>query len=148
MNPILRQIADFMSKRQSSAAIDPIEIRPSLLPYLYILEVETDATGRRRLRVRLTGTAIDRTFGRSLRGAHLDDFLHGPRSSDVLNGFLACAEHHTPIWMRQVVELHDKPPRYVEGIAYFMEPNLIYGGLMLGEVPGEDVGPSFESLAI
>lgn len=144
MNPILREIADFMSNHCNGSAIDPLSVRPSLLPHLYILEVHSD-NGATRLRVRLTGTALDRAFGRSLRGQHMEDFLHGPSSREVLQGFHTCAQDHAPLWMRQVVEIRDRPPRYVEGIAFFVEPNLIYGGLVLGEVVGDDDRPGFES---
>jgi hypothetical protein len=145
MNPILREIADFMSNHNSGSAIDPLSVRPSLLPYLYILEAQKDDSGRPHLRVRLTGTALDRAFGRSLRGRHMEDFLHGPSSREVLAGFHACARDHAPLWMRQVVEIRDGPARYVEGVAFFVEPNLIYGGLVLGEVVGDDDRSGFES---
>jgi len=145
MNPILRDIADFLSNRGDGAPVDPLTVRPSLLPHLYILEVQRDDAGETRLRVRLTGTALDRAFGRSLRGAFMEDFLHGPSSREVLHGFHTCARDHASLWMRQVVEIRDRPPRYVEGVVFFVEPNLIYGGLVLGEVVGDDDRPGFES---
>jgi hypothetical protein len=144
MNPILRDIADFLSNRGNGLPVDPLAVRPSLLPHLYILEVQSNDFGETRLRVRLTGTALDRAFGRSLRGAYMEDFLHGPSSRDVLRAFHACAHDRAPLWMRQVVEIRDGPARYVEGVAFFVEPNLIYGGLVLGEVVGDDDRPGFE----
>lgn len=148
MNPILREIADFMSSHSSGSPIDPLTVRTALLPHFYILDVLRDAAGLTRLRVRLTGTALDRAFGRSLRGQHMEDFLHGPRSQEVLRGFHTCAETRAPLWMRQVVEIRDRPPRYVEGVAFFVAPNLIYGGLMIGDVVGADDRPGFESCAL
>ena len=148
MNPVLREIADLLAAWDTLAPFDPLQVRPALLPYFYILEVRHDKAEQLRLRVRLTGTALDRAFGRSLRGQHMEEFLHGPRSQEVLQGFHGCAKDHAPIWMRQVVEIRDRAPRYVEGVAFFAAPNLIYGGLILGEVIGADDRPGFESCTL
>jgi hypothetical protein len=50
--------------------------------------------------------------------------------------------------MRQVVEIVNGPPRYVEGVAFYIEPNLIYGGLVFGEFARESGGARFESCRI
>ena len=145
MNAVLREIAVFMANRDTRAPFDPLQVRAGLLPYFYVLEVGHDAAGRIRLRVRLTGTALDRAFGRPLRGQFMEDFLHGPRSHDVLRGFHTCARDRVPLWMRQVVAIHDRLPRYVEGVAFFVEPDRIYGGLIMGEVANPIDHPGFES---
>ena len=145
MNPILEQIADFMSGRESRSAIDPLAIRANLLPYFYILEIEHDDAVGLRLRVRLTGTALDSAFGRSVSGRYLEEFLHGPRSKEVLMGFHGCASGRVPIWMRQVVAIRDRAPRYVEGVAFYVEPELIYGGLVLGDVVHGEEKIGFQS---
>jgi hypothetical protein len=149
MNPALQKIADYMSCHRDRSAIDPAEIGASLLQHLFILEVRRKPGGTPpSLFIRLSGTALDRAFGRSVKGCCLDDFLHGPHSADVLNGFRACADNHEPLWMRQVVCLAGRLPRYVEGIAYYVEPDLIYGGLMVGEISAENSASSFESRRI
>lgn len=148
MNPILREIADYLLNRDDGSPVDPLSVRPALLPHFYILDVLEDGAGLTRLRVRLTGTALDHAFGRSLRGQHMEDFLHGPRSQEVLHGFHGCAKSHAPLWMRQVVEIRGRPPRYVEGVAVFVAPNLIYGGLMVGELVGFNERSGFESSAL
>lgn len=149
MNPALRQIADYMSGHKDRSRIDPIEIGSHLLPHLYILAVErSDTSEQLRLRIRLSGTALDRAFGRCVKGHYLEDFLHGSHSAEVLKGFHDCAKTYQPLWMRQVVEIAHRPPRYVEGIAFYIEPDLIYGGLVLGEVSGDHGAASFESLKL
>lgn len=78
----------------------------------------------------------------------MDEFLHGKRSIEVLNGFHSCAAGRHSLWMRQVVEIINGPPRYVEGVAFYVEPDLIYGGLVFGEYSRERGGASFESRQI
>lgn len=150
MNPVLRQIADYMSDRKDRSSIDPLEIERNLLPHLYILEIERlGSAGQVRLHIRLSGTALDRAFGRSVRGYYLEDFLHGGHSAEVLKGFHDCARDMAPRWMRQIVEIANRPPRYVEGVAFYVAPELIYGGLVLGEVVSTQKGvASFESLRL
>jgi hypothetical protein len=144
MNPTLRRIADALSCLKDTAAFDPLTMPPSALPHLFILELDPATTPGSRLRIRLTGTALDRAFERSLRGRHLEEFLHGPFSLDVLAGFHRCAADHKPIWMRQVVSIRGRVPRFVEGVAYFVEPNLIYGGLVFGDVAKIETHSGFE----
>lgn len=144
MNSILRQIADALARLKDAAAFDPLAMPPLVLPHLFILELNPVPTDGSQLRIRLTGTALDRAFERNLRGRNLEEFLHGPYSADVLAGFHRCAVDHRPIWMRQVVSIRGRVPRFVEGIAYFIEPNLIYGGLVFGEVAKIDTDSGFE----
>lgn len=149
MTPILERITHYLSARADRSGIDPAEIDRDLLPHLYILQIErADAGDTLRLRVRLSGTALDRAFGRGIGGQYMEAFLHGPRSADVLNGFRSCATTRRPLWMRQVVEIANRPPRYVEGVAFYVEPEMIYGGLVFGEVARGSGGESFESRRI
>jgi hypothetical protein len=147
MNPILRQIADYISGHKDRSTIDPLEIEPTLLPHLYILEIQKHAE-QVRLLIRLSGTALDRAFGRGIKGHYLEEFLHGGHSAEVLKGFHDCARDRTPRWMRQVVEITNRPPRYVEGVAFYVTPGLIYGGLVLGEISGQSSAASFEIAAL
>ena len=146
MVPVLQRIADYISAHRTRASIDALEIHAALLPHFYILEIEpAEARAPPRLRIRLCGTALDRAFGRAVRGHYMDEFLHGARSTEVLHGFQSCAITRKPRWMRQVVTIADRPPRYVEGVAFYVEPDLIYGGLVFGELSRESGGVGFES---
>ena len=140
MDSSLRGIADYLLAQNDSSTVDPVAIGPHLLPHIYILDVERD--GEIRLRIRLTGTAIDHVFRRPLFGHHLEEFIHGPRGDEVIASFHHCARTREPIWMRQIVELNNRAPRYVEGIAVFLEPERIYGGLVIGDLilPGVEAG--------
>lgn len=144
-DPMLARIAGYLASRRVRREIDPVDIEPDLLPNLFLLVVETaSAASAPRLRIRLTGTALDRAFGRCLKGCFLEDFLHGPRSADVLAGFHHCAAGGEAVWMRQVVKIGDRVPRFVEGIAFPVDPNLIFGGLAFGDVAGSNIPDSFE----
>ncbi|MDQ7250813.1 PAS domain-containing protein [Dongia sedimenti] len=145
MNRALMRIADYMAGRKHRSEIDPIEIDPDLLPHLFLIDVLREAASPTpRLRIRLTGTALDQAFGRSVKGHPLEEFMHGPRSADVLDAFRACATNHVPIWMRQIVEIRDKPARYVEGVVFHLDPDVICGGLILGEMTTKNPASSFE----
>lgn len=128
-------MADHLLRCPSAAAFDPLALDRDLWPYLYVLDILTfPGAAERGLRVRLTGTALDTLFGRSLAGERLDRILHGPHSEKVLAGFQRCATAREPVWMRQVVTIRDKAPRFVEGVVIYLDPDRIYGGLMAGEV--------------
>jgi hypothetical protein len=145
MDPLLRRIADYLSSRKTRSSIDPLEIGVQLLPHFYILEIERkNVEAPPQFRIRLAGTALDRTFNRCLTGHYLEEFLHGPRSVDVLDEFHNCADTHKPVWMRQVVRIAGKLPRYVEGVVFHVEPHLICGGLMFGEIAGSSSEEAFE----
>jgi hypothetical protein len=135
MDAKLRKLADYFLAAGSAAAVHPKDIAPALLPYVYILDIE---------RARMTGTEFDHVFRRALDGRYMEDFLHGPRGADVVAGFHDCAATHTPLWMRQVVRLPDKTPRFVEGVAIYLAPERIYGGLLVGDVTHQDPLVSFE----
>jgi hypothetical protein len=142
MDSRLRRLADYLLSRRNAAEFYPASVASDVLPHLFILQVEAK-TGR--LRIRLAGAALDAAFGRSVAGHHLEEFVHGPRAEEVLKAFQACAREHTPVWMRQVVRFRDQKPRFVEGIAIFLEPDRIYGGLVVGELPEGTAESSFES---
>lgn len=145
MDPRLQRIADYLQARHERHHIDPLDIAPDLLPHFFIIEVEVPGTPQASMRIRLVGTALDAAFGRSLRGRYLEEFLHGPRSAEVLDGFRSCYTTRQALWMRQVVKIGDKVPRFVEGVAFPVMPNLIYGGLVLGETSTETAHLGFES---
>jgi hypothetical protein len=145
MNPKLRRIADYLLARFERSHIDPLDIAPDLLPHFFILEMRGPDGSGSSLYIRLVGTALDSAFGRSVRGCYLEDFLHGPRSADVLKGFHQCHENSQPLWMRQVVRIGDKVPRFVEGVTFPVPPNFIYGGLMVGEASGDEGHIGFET---
>lgn len=130
---------------RNAAGVNPRDIDATLLPYVYVLDVEGGADAApTRLRVRLTGTALSSAFGRPLVGLYLEDFLHGPRASDVVSGFHDCAEKNEKVWMREVVRIEDRAPRFVEGVAIPLAPARIYGGLLVGEVAAGSDLTAFE----
>lgn len=143
----LDRIARYFLTCRSAAEVDPASLGSGLLPLVYALDIERSAPAEPpKLRIRLTGTAVDEMFGRRIAGHHLDEFLHGPRSARVLYAFHCCARAQDSFWMRQVVRIADQAPRFVEGVAIHVAPNRIYGGLLHGEYPageqGEDHAPS------
>lgn len=142
MHHRLSDIADYLHGCRSASDVDPIAIRPSLLPHMFILSISRSR--HLRLRIRLVGTAIDAVFQRPLKGHDLEEFMHGPRGHEVIAAFHRCANGHEPIWMRQVMQLPDQSPRFVEGIAVYLPPERIYGALVVGELPQDIRLPSFE----
>ena len=142
VDSIVRGIADYLLGQNDSSTVDPVAIGPQLLPYVYILDIDRGADIH--LRVRLTGTAIDAVFRRPLVGQFLEDFIHGPRGDDVIASFHHCVQTREPIWMRQVVQLKERAPRFVEGVAVYLEPDRIYGGLIVGNLSLPSAEPAFE----
>lgn len=140
----LRRLAEHLRNRRRVADFSPAAVDPDLLPHLFVLDIEPDQDSI-RLRIRLVGTALDQAFLRPLAGRHLEDFIHGPRGADVVEGFHQCAISHEPIWMRQVVRIREHLPRFVEGIAFYLDPGRVYGGLIVGELPTDVSEGSFES---
>jgi hypothetical protein len=145
----LRQIADRLMTLGDSAAFSPVSIGAKLLPHLFVLDIERDTPkGTALLRIRLVGTALDDVFRRPLRGHTLEEFIHGPRGNEVIASFHHCAETREPIWMRQVVHIRDRTPRFVEGVAIYLKPERIYGGLIVGEYVGSSATNSFERIPL
>jgi hypothetical protein len=145
----LRQIADHLMTLGDSAAFSPASIGAKLLPHLFVLDIERDTPKRTALlRIRLVGTALDDAFRRPLRGHTLEEFVHGPRGHEVIASFHHCANTREPIWMRQVVQIRHKAPRFVEGVAIYLKPERIYGGLIVGEYAGSSATDSFERIAL
>jgi hypothetical protein len=145
MDPRLGGIARYLFAHRSRALIDPLDIGAELLPHFYILEIQQQAGALPALHIRLAGTALDLALGRCVKGNDLNDFLHGPRSADVLAGFYHVALDQVALWMRQIVTIANKPPRFVEGVAVPVAPGLICGGLVFGEITIADVSAGFES---
>lgn len=143
----LRQIADHLLTLDESAAFNPASIGAKLLPHLFVLDIERDVSKRAaQLRIRLIGTAIDNVFRRPLQGHTLEEFIHGPRGNEVIASFHHCADTHEPLWMRQVVHIRNRAPRFVEGVAIYLKPERIYGGLIVGEFAG--LPESFERIPL
>lgn len=130
MDSRLSALAGYFLSRAAAADVLPSAIDAKLLPHVFVLEVEAGP----RLRVRLAGTALDNAFHPGLVGCYMEDFIHGPRGEEVLRAFHDCATSHAPVWMRQVVRIKNKVPRFVEGIAVFLAPDRIFGGLLVGEM--------------
>jgi hypothetical protein len=146
MHQRLRILADYLLKCGSAAEVNPRDIDAKSLPHFFILNVERGADGvLSGLRVRFTGTALDTAFQRKLLGNRLEDYVHGPRGGEVIAGFHDCAETGRALWMRQVVQLEARPPRFVEGITIRITPERIYGGLIVGEVANDD-SSDFQSM--
>jgi hypothetical protein len=116
MDTRLDRIAEYLMTRTLAAPVDPLTIAPDLLPHIFILTIEQGAPAQaHRLRIRLTGTAIDAALGRRLIGRYLDEFMHGPQGSEVLDAFNRCAEGGAPIWMRQIASLNRDTPASSRG---------------------------------
>jgi hypothetical protein len=146
MHQDLRHIADYLLVQRRHAEIHPADMERRLLPHFFVLDIERgECSADLRLRVRLAGTALDKAFRRSVKGHCLEDFMHGPRSADVLAAFHGCAHTRAPLWMRQVVRVKDTPPRFVEGVAVFIPEERIYGGLVFGEFSPTGQVEAFES---
>jgi hypothetical protein len=149
MDVRLRRIADHLMALTDAAAFSPSSIGAKLLPHLFVLDIESETSNRAALlRIRLVGTALDDAFRRPLRGHTLDEYIHGPRGKEVIASFHHCADSREPIWMRQVVHIRNKVPRFVEGVAVYLKPERIYGGLVVGECAGLSVAASFERIAL
>lgn len=146
MDSCLRGLADYFLAQRDASAVDPARIDPELLPHVFILDVERDPA--LRLRIRLIGTTLDSAFQRPLLGHHLEEFIHGPRGADVIASFHHCAETKEPIWMRQVLQLKHRMPRFVEGVAVYLKPERIYGGLVFGSVLNHGVETGFERMPL
>ena len=145
MHQRLRVLADYLLKCGSAADVNPREINAKSLPHFFILNIERGADGEfNGLRIRFTGTALDNAFQRKLLGNRLEDYVHGPRGGEVIAAFHDCAETGRALWMRQVVQLEARPPRFVEGIAIRFALDRIYGGLIVGDVANDD-SSSFQS---
>lgn len=144
MDQKLRKLADYLLSNRSAADFNPAAVDSDVLPHLFVLNVEP-ATDDVKLRIRLVGTALDEAFQRKLAGCYLEEFIHGPRGADVVEGFHHCATTREAIWMRQVVRIRDRLPRFVEGVAVHLGPDRIYGGLILGELPTDVEAGGFES---
>jgi hypothetical protein len=149
IDPRLRQIAGHLMALGDCAAFSPSSIGAKLLPHLFVLDIERDTSNRAALlRIRLVGTALDDAFRRPLRGHTLDEYIHGPRGKEVIASFHHCADSREPIWMRQVVHIRNKVPRFVEGVAVYLKPERIYGGLVVGECAGLSVAAGFERITL
>jgi hypothetical protein len=144
MDQRLRRLSDHLRSKRNAAEFNPAAVDPDLLPHMFVLEVEP-CLDLVRLKIRLVGTALDKAFQRPLAGRYLEDFIHGPRGGDVVEGFHHCATMHEPIWMRQVVRIRDHLPRFVEGVAVYLGPDRVMGGLIVGELPTDIDEGSFES---
>ncbi len=147
MHPLLKELAKTLLDTPDWSTFNPME-HPSKLPQMYILEIEPgDDILPLHLRVRLTGTSLDRMFGKATAGRYLHEFIHGPRGDDVMRAFIRSALDQTPIWMRQIVTFPEKAARFVEGIVVPVAPSRIYGGLMAGELTRRTAG-GFECLPL
>jgi hypothetical protein len=67
----------------------------------------------------------------------MEDFIHGPRAAEVIAGFHKVAHSHEPLWMRQLVRMTDRAPRFVEGVVVYLSPARLYGGLVAGELSSQ-----------
>jgi len=147
MDQKLRRLSNYLLSNRSAADFNPAAVDSDALPHLFVLEIEP-VDEVLRLRIRLVGTALDEAFARPLAGRHLEEFIHGPRGADVVEGFHNCATTGEAIWMKQVVRIRDRLPRFVEGVAVHLGPARIYGGLIIGELPADVEEGSFESYPI
>jgi hypothetical protein len=145
MDERLDKIARYFLSRRHAGEFNPATVGVKLLPYLFVLDVERNSAQEvSGLSIRLVGTEIDRVFRKPLKGRKLEEFIHGPRGANVISTFHHCAKTHEPVWMRQVVRLQNRPPRFVEGVAIYLDPERIYGGLVVGDTADPDAPEIFE----
>lgn len=78
----------------SRREIDPVEIPPSLLPFLQITERIADGG---RIRFRLVGTGIVEAYGADLTGKYMDEIYAGPRLRYVENNYDAVCASQRPV---------------------------------------------------
>ena len=134
MNGTLAELAKYLLSCRVREDFKPMSI-PALLKQVYILDVERGPNAHgTKFRIKLTGTGLDSIFGRAVSGRYLDEFIHGPRGAEVLAAYQQCAQDRAPCWMRQLVNIGNSPTRYVEGIMVYLDPQLIYGGLVAGKL--------------
>ena len=101
-----RQVDWFLAHTGSDlAGFDVLAYEPSFWPHLYLLDV----TAADRLQVRLVGQHIRDMMGRRCQGHFMDEFLHGPRSRDVMATFAACVRDRRAARMSQSIILPDRP---------------------------------------
>jgi hypothetical protein len=103
-DPLLRRLALYWigkcrgERLPARADIDPAEIS-DLLPFLYLIDVERDAS-RYRYRFRLIGTDIVSRAGRDATGSYLDELAYSSdrvvTGSDVAEEYRAMIESGLP----------------------------------------------------
>ena len=92
---------------------DVLNYPPQIWPHLYLLDVIDDG----RFHVRLTGDHIREMLGRDCRGCFMDQFLHGPKSQDVMAGFRHCALESRAVRMAQTVRMPNRPQMQIVACA-------------------------------
>lgn len=99
--PILLALYDYWVRKRRVAPvpdrrdIDPLEIGPSLLPHLALLELED---GVARVRYRLVGTALVERFGRDPTGLYLHDVMSGSYLEFIHSLCRDVYEHRCPVY--------------------------------------------------
>jgi hypothetical protein len=78
----------------SRADLDPTDI-PNLLPHLMLVEVPP---GAGQLRYRLVGTEVERNFGISMTGRHIDEVMRGRYLEFISGLYRQVIESCTPIY--------------------------------------------------
>lgn len=90
--------------------LDPLSLPRPLLPYVMLLDLETDPT---RLRVRLAGTFVCEKHGTELKGKTTNDFFHPDDAQTVVNAAVRVAENGQPsLATRSYVALNGELWRY------------------------------------
>jgi len=92
------------------AAIDPLDLPPSALPYLMLV----DLVGTEDAVIRLAGTAACDIYGRELKGTSVHEFFGPGDASDVLSDLNDVARSEAPkLTRRSYVSINGKPWSYV-----------------------------------
>ncbi len=101
-----RQLASFVDQTGTHlAGFDVLNYAPPIWPHLYLLDVVAND----RLMVRVIGQGIRDVVGRACVGLYLDEFMHGPRSQDVIKTYAACVRDGRAVCMSQCVMLPERP---------------------------------------
>ena len=119
---------------------DILNVPVSTWRNVFILDVKPD----NELVVRLTGTAIEDGLGRGCHGLVFSEVVHGPRSDDVLQAFINCAEKGWSGIMCQAVKIND-PERILSitaGIKRLYQGqgkrDIIFGLMYISYLPHEE----------
>ena len=118
-----RQIASFVDQTRTHLGdFDVLNYAPPIWPHLYLLDVVADG----RLVVRVIGQGIRDIVGRPCVGLFVDEFMHGPRSRDVVQTYAACVRDGRAVCMSQCVMLPERPVVTIKACAV----PLFHGGVV------------------
>ena len=129
----------------SRADLDPTEI-PSLLPYIFLIDVEQ---APRRYRMRLNGTHFVERLGKDLIGQYLDEADLGTLRDTAMTSCDEVVDSGEPNVARRMGELADGRVARVERLVLPLSNdgwtvNMIFGGMVFKPLAKQERGGSPE----